>query len=325
MKTTKVSAYESKRIRLEEAELPEITENEVLIESYYTAISPGTELYRIYEREKENIPGSFPFYPGYSGCGKVIAKGDKVQHLNVGDMVGAPLRHWSHMNINTDHCVKLPDNLCPKISAPFKVAAISLYGVARAEINLGEQVAVIGLGPIGNLAAQFAVAAGAGKVTGFDYDEQRRKLAEKCGIGATEADCSLEEIHNRYDVVIEATGNPEAIKTAYRIVGYYGRVILLGSSRGLTNDVDFYQYVHGKGVSLIGAHVGVWNPKEPGWLGTRQRKDAEAVFEFLAGKRINIESLISENVKPENAQNIYDRLVSRKEPLMLAVYDWKGI
>ena len=71
-------------------------------------------------------------------------------------------------------------------------------------------MAVLGLGPIGNLAAQLGFCAGAGSVTGFDFVEWRRVLAKKCGILRTEENGEDEAFDSVFDVVIEATGVPLA-------------------------------------------------------------------------------------------------------------------
>ena len=321
MKTLKIQAYEAGKLRLEEAELSPAGENEVTIETHYSSISPGTELAWVYHLE--NTPGKFPFYPGYSNCGKIIAVGDKVTGFKIGDSVAAPVSHWSHINANANDCVLLPNDMDLKEASPYKVAAVAMHGINRAKVEIGDSVAVVGLGPIGNVAAQIALNVGTKEVFGFDLVESRRIVAEKCGIKNTAADGTLEAYDSRFNVVIEVTGNPQAIKTAMKLVAKAGKVILLGSSRGVTENVDFYKDVHCKGCAIIGAHTWAPCPYYNTNVQERQKIECEMTIQMLKEKKITFNPLISEVFEPKNAQSMYDRLMARNEPLLLAAYKWK--
>jgi len=322
METLKVQAYEKGHVQMETTELPALKENEVLIETHYTAISPGTELAWLHHMA--NTPGQYPYYPGYSGCGKIVAKGEQVEGLEVGDLVAAQLKHWAYNIFNADSCIKLPDGVSSKNASPFYLASISLQGIRKADIQIGDEVAVLGLGPIGNPAAQLAFVAGAANVVGFDIVEWRRTLAEKCGIKNTDSDGSQEKHQNKYDVVIEATGVPEAIVTAFQMARPLGTVILLGSTRGMTENVNFYSDVHRKGITVVGAHTmhRAKNPEDRFGHFRTEDQDNDAIIKLIHGERITFEPMISGLYTPYEAQSIYDRLLAREDKLMLPVFDW---
>lgn len=103
-----------------------------------------------------------------------------------------------------------------------------------------------------------------------------------------------------------------------------GRVVLLGSTRGNTDGVNFYRDVHRKGIAVIGAHEMHRAQDERDQFGhfRSHQRDEETIIDLLAQRRIVLEPLISENAAPECAQTIYDRLLSKKEPLMLAAFCW---
>ena len=67
MKADKICAYEKGKVRLESCEVKPPGENEVLIKTLFSTISPGTEL--AWLNHMENTPGEYPYYPGYSCCG----------------------------------------------------------------------------------------------------------------------------------------------------------------------------------------------------------------------------------------------------------------
>lgn len=320
MKANKICAYEKGKVKLENYEVVAPGEQEVLVETIFSMISPGTELAWI--NHMENTPGEYPYYPGYSCCGRIKETGKGVKELHTGDLIVCNQIHCSAFTINSAKCTKVSENVSVDTASAFRLASISLQGIRKADIQIGDRAAVLGLGPIGNLAAQLAYTAGAGEVVGFDFLEWKRELGKKCGILKVERDG--EKYQNDFDVIIEATGAPQAVNTALKMVKPLGRVVLLGSTRGNTDNVNFYRDVHRKGIHLIGAHEMHRARDEEDVFGhfRTHKKDEITIMNLLAQNRLNLKELISEIIKPEEAQNIYNRLLDKKEALMLAAFKW---
>jgi 2-desacetyl-2-hydroxyethyl bacteriochlorophyllide A dehydrogenase len=121
--------------------------------------------------------------------------------------------------------------------------AIGAHGVRRAGIVAGEDVLVVGAGPIGLGLMRFAALAGA-RVISLDVNRRRLDACRVLGVhdlvdGATEdAEARVRELTNGRmpDVVIDATGNLQAIRTAFRYLSHAGRYVLVGLQKG---DVAF--------------------------------------------------------------------------------------
>jgi threonine dehydrogenase-like Zn-dependent dehydrogenase len=118
--------------------------------------------------------------------------------------------------------------------------AIGAHGVRRADIQQGEFVLIIGAGPIGLGAMEFARIAG-GKVIALDINDDRlkfckEKLKVEHTINALSADVTeeLKEITNgdMPTVVIDATGSLEAINNAFQYTAHGARYVLIGLQRG---------------------------------------------------------------------------------------------
>ncbi len=118
--------------------------------------------------------------------------------------------------------------------------AIGAHGVARAAIKKDEFVLVIGAGPIGLGAIEFAALDG-GKVIVMDVNEERlqfckQKLDVQHAINALDANVfeQLKEIAggDMPTVVIDATGNQKAINNAFQYLAHGGRFILIGLQKG---------------------------------------------------------------------------------------------
>ena len=321
MKTKIIESYEEGKVRITEKELEAVGSKDVLLRCIYSAISPGTELAWIWHMA--NTPGIYPYFPGYSSYCQVEAVGDEVKNVCAGDKVIARTYHSQYSVVGCSQVTKICGNVDPLQAAGYRLASISLQGVRKADIQIGDSVAVIGLGAIGNLGAQIAQIAG-GRVTGFDTVDWRRDIAVQCGIDSVESDAGAHA--DEFDVVFEATGVPAVVNTAIEMVRPQGRLILLGSSRGLTDGVNFYK-VHRKGISIIGAHEMHRSHDADDRFGHfRSGMEDEATIGYLLEEgRLNLRPMVSDVVSPDDAQSAYDRLYGKKEKLILIAFDWTAL
>jgi len=125
---------------------------------------------------------------GYSSAGVVLEVGSGVNEFAVGDPVAcAGVDHASHAEMNwvpKNLCVKIPPNVNFDSAASVALGAIALQGVRISEAKLGERVAVIGLGLVGQLVAQILHAGGC-VVWGLDPDPRARDGIVPCMEGWT--------------------------------------------------------------------------------------------------------------------------------------------
>ena len=123
-----------------------------------------------------------PIPLGYSCAGVVVEAGTQAGGLAVGDRVacgGAGFANHAEFNyVPRNLVVKLPDSVSFEDASCATVGSIALQGLRQCDLRLGESVAVIGLGLLGQLAVQMARASGC-RVIGFDPNKGRCELA--CG------------------------------------------------------------------------------------------------------------------------------------------------
>ena len=312
------------QIAVEPITLSQPGPSQVLIEMHYSTISPGTELAWLHGLP--NTPCEWPMDAGYCSCGTVRAVGGEVTHVSVGDKVVTDVPHASAAVVDGPRCAKLPEGGTMTDVLPHRLASIALQGVRKAQIQLGQSVAVLGLGVIGNLAGQIARAAGATLVVGVDPLKFRRDIATKCGYDAVDgaANDAMKRVLSEagFDVIIEATGAANAVLDALAIARRFGTVILLGSSRGETNNVNFYRDVHRKGVTLIGAHDSTRAKADDTPPRFTHATDTQTVLKLFAAKRMTGKPLISDTVSWRDAAKAYERLHAREEELMTICLDW---
>lgn len=128
-----------------------------------------------------------PLPLGYSCAGVVREVGRGAEEFRVGDRVAcAGMTYASHAEtvfVPKNLTVKIPDGVSFDEAAFVTLGAIALQGVRTAEIKLGESVAVIGLGLLGQLSVQLLKAAGC-RVIGIDLDPAKIALARTLGADA---------------------------------------------------------------------------------------------------------------------------------------------
>ncbi len=121
---------------------------------------------------------------GYSIVGKVIEVGKGVNEFKYGDIVaGGGAGYANHSEINfipKNLCAKVPDGIDLRDAALTTIASIALQGFRQTHSQIGENVAVIGLGLIGQILVQIIQANGC-RAFGFDLSESKCALALKNG------------------------------------------------------------------------------------------------------------------------------------------------
>ena len=296
---------------------------EVLVRIHASVISPGTE--RAFLLGLPNTKASFPTVPGYSCAGVVQAVGKNVNGLRPGDRVAGVANHASHALIKPELLVHIPPGVSDEDAAFVELGVIALQGVRRAAIEPGERVVVLGLGLIGQLALQLARWAGAAPIIAVSRSTTFHATAiaggadEVLDLGSQPA--SAPEL--QADVVLEATGSPAAISTAMHCARRGGRVVLLGSSRGITTGIDFERHVSERDLTIIGAHITSIAAHEsvPGrWT---RHDEAKLFLDLVAAKHVDLHPLITQRVSPAEANRVYDDLVAQRSAAVGIVFDWK--
>jgi threonine dehydrogenase-like Zn-dependent dehydrogenase len=295
---------------------------QVLIRSVVTLVSPGTE--RAMFCGLPNTRTDYPAYPGYSGAGVVVAVGSKRSRFKVGERAAGPLPHASLALADEERVFAIPDGVSFEGAAFVQLAIIALQGVRKVQPLLGRSVAVLGQGLVGQLAIQFAYLSGAYPVIAVGCSPQKLALSKQSGATEIIALGEDPEAPDRLavEVAIEASGNPAAVVEALRCVRPRGQVVLLGSSRGVSEGVDFGRLVLGKGVQVIGAHSNALPQLEssPGWW--TWRREGETFFSLLAHGDLHLDHLVSERVNPIEAGWFYRRLARCERGIVGAFFDW---
>lgn len=273
-----------------EVETAEIDENirssEVLIRNRLGLISPGTEL-AIFTGEHRGFEmpdhwAKYPWWPGYCNVGEVGAVGRAVFGIEVGDRVVHESTHATFARQHAASVVKVGAHVPDEQAVFFKLAGIAATPQMVAPVGFGERAAVVGLGMVGNLAAQLCSAAGAWSVVGVDPAPRRRAVASECGLDARS---SLADVEDALPYVIEAVGLGVTVRDAIRATAPGGRTIILSSPREKV-ELDPYFDVHHSSKQVIGTHESARDR-------TQRRAYDEYLLDLLATGRVSVDPFVT--------------------------------
>ncbi len=308
---------------------------DVVVKTHYSLISPGTELAGYVGLDMWR---KYPYTPGYAACGEVLAVGKDVKDVKPGDMVFSYTGHASHVKSNR-LVSRLPAGLDKKLAPFARMAGVSITSLRASEAELGDYVVVLGLGLVGNLAAQLFALSGC-EVIGIDPSSSRRDLARKCGtkhvVNPAEED-ARKRVHEitrgrMCEVVVEASGVPAVAETAAQYAAKLGEVILVGSPRGehksdvtpLLNSIHLW----GNGcISFKGAHE--WRypvDRDPnGHIKHSIMRNIEILLGLIADGRLRVKDLLTHVLPPTECKAAYDGLLNKKDEFLGVVFDWTKV
>ncbi len=328
------------KVTVEEFEVPHPQPGQVLIRTEASAVSAGTELavytgiHQWLSDPSRSWP-KFPFVPGYSAVGRIEAVGEGVEDYATGDRVIWAGRHETHALVNASGpgagLWRIAEHVPTQAAACAVLTRFPLTALVRCGQVLGQSVAVLGLGMIGQLTLRLFCATGAYPVIGIDPVQRRRALAQASGYGVVAIDPSagdvgavLRELNGGAlpDIVVDATGAPEAVKLAMSVVADGGKVIMVGSPRGIATEVDFYWDLHGRSISLIGAHGSAVDvePREK-FPFTRDRL-FRLIVHLLESEKLHIDDLITHHAHTSELGTMYDGLLHRRDDFLGVTLHW---
>ena len=190
------------------------------------------------------------------------------------------------------------------------------------QVKQGQRLVVMGQGVIGRLATLLGRAIGVEEV--ICITQSRAKLVNS-GDGrriATEDAEAIETIRSLAgDVVIDATGNPEAIHTAILATREGGKIVLLGSNRGSTTSFGFNGLPMQKRISIVGAHIRNQHLL-PSDIGLNYQDEARVIQELIEQKRLSLGEVITCRTSWFDLMNYYNKKLSTDRGACAVLVDW---
>jgi len=322
-------------VRYEEVSNPTVNSQDVLVRVRAAGIcATDIELCEGLHPHVTTGRTTLPLIPGHEWSGEIIGLGDKVVGFHIGDKVtgecSVGCRRCEYCfqgyynqceNLEETGILNRDGGFAELISFPFfflhkfnslsfeeaaltEPTAIAIYAVTSAHVGPKDYVAIVGPGPIGLLAVQAAKAFGAKAILLSGTRQERLELGRRLGADAVinpEQENLIEATEKftrgrKFDVVIEATGNPDVVGDITSIVRSCGKIVLVGSFGGQKGLLDLDRIVTGN-ISLLGV---VGSPNV--W---------ETSIQLLETQRMRVTPLITHRFELSQIQEALDTVRKR--------------
>ena len=341
---------EANKAELLPAQNPERLEpGQIRLETCYSLVSPGTELswYSGIQRDVAGDKFHYPIYPGYCQSGRVVEVSTDVEGLKVGELIVSGGPHASQIVVSpeesedlthgdlTKPIQKVPQGLNAKLAPFAKIGEIAMTAIRIAEYSLGDRVLVLGLGLVGNLAAQLFQLSGA-DVLAVDISDFRIQRARTCGVrnAVNSKEVDLGQIVREWsgglgaDVTVESVGSSELILQSVDLTRRLGEVIILGTPRRKTelNPSPHLWQAHMKGVRLKGALRCLFYPLHPrSYSRYSVAEDLRQILQLMADNRLNVEPLHTDTFKPDECQQAYRHIQEAGDRSLGVLFEWTDL
>jgi predicted dehydrogenase len=360
-----------KEIIVDEVSDPVVSHNHVLVRPFYSLISAGTEtadihtdsivkevadnpshLKTVWNVMKKTDPVStfnevrakFEDYAvlGYSGAGIVVERDSQVTDLQIGQRVaygGEGTGHGETINVGRNLIARVPDNVSFQEACFTTLGAIAMNAVRLSEINVGDVVAVIGLGLVGQLTAQLVRCQG-GVVIAIDLDKKRVDLAVETGADhgliageTTVADVRALTAGRGADCVIVAAASKSAkpLQEGVSMARDRGRVVMVGACPIEIPRGEMYV----KELSFLVSRAygpGSYDPKYEkqgidypiSYVRWTENRNMEEFLRLISTGKVDVRSLISHEFELDDAPAAYQTIMGNGGSSMAVVLKYEA-
>lgn len=334
-------------LRYEEVDIPSIKDDEVLVGVRAAGIC-GSDLGRVMTTGTY----TFPTIPGHEFCGVIVQAGKNVTDHAPGErVVVAPIlpcmrcrycsrgdyglcNDYSYLGSRQNgafaqyvaapacNLLPLPDEVSFREGALVEPAAVTLHGMIHVGISAGETVAVMGCGPIGLFAIQFARILGARRIIAADIAPEKLVVAaavgaEECIDSSTrdtvEALLSLTD-GNGVDVAIETAGVPQTQEQCIRSLRKRGRLLYLGTShKDVVLPPRTFERIVRNELSICGS----WNSYSAPFPGI----EWVATLDYARKGVLDVSTLITHSFDLCEAPRVFQDLSRRTFPFTKVIFE----
>ncbi|ACD89977.1 MAG: chlorophyll synthesis pathway protein BchC [Chlorobium limicola] len=307
-----------RQISLCEVTLKQLSSTDVLVETYWSSISTGTEK-MAYNGLIPSPPFIFPFIPGYETVGRIIEAGDHVNQSLIGKFayvagsfgyidVNAAFGGASQYIVCPVDSITLLDSIAnPQCGIALPLGATALHIIDLAAVE-NRKVLILGQGAVGILASELARHMGARLIAVTEpYQNRLRFSSADLKVNPDNEDVSAALAGHEFDVLIDSTGIMSAIDTGLRFLKFHGVVIFGGYYQRMNID---YSQAFQKELSFIAAKQ---------WA----HGDLERVRDLIAAKKLNAEKIFTHQCQvDDNITSVYMQAFGDPDCLKMILH-WK--
>jgi threonine dehydrogenase-like Zn-dependent dehydrogenase len=310
-----------------------VGDGEVLAETIFSAISPGTEL-AAYTGAPPLRPGVvYPRLIGYCNVARVLACGKAVSGVVPGDRILTFSSHRSHFCIPaTDVLAVLSDGIASEDAACAYLFHLGYDAVLKSGVRAGSEVIVIGLGVLGLTTVALAALAGARVFAISDHEASRQKAL---AFGATE--CFSRAESQRLDerlgparagVVVTTSNTWADWRLALEGAGQRGTIAVLGFPGRQETAIPFNPldsaHFYMRQLCIMAVGMSPELPDSRGFLPFNERANLHRLLEWIQAGRLRPAGLVSRRFPGTQLGEAYECLLRREGNPLTYLLDWRA-
>jgi L-iditol 2-dehydrogenase len=340
-----VVLHEPGVMRLERVDIPKVQAGELLVQVAACGVC-GSDIPRM------NFTGAHrhPIICGHEFSGHVVDKSEDVVDFDIGDLVTVPpllpCRQCSacaegsfslcedydyfgsrrdgayaeYVTVPSNNALVVPVGLDPRAAAMIDPCAIAAHAIWKTKLSTGHHVAVLGAGPIGLFAIQWAKLMGAEKILAVDVNQEKADMAIRAGAtcAATSSDEAIALSGRGFDVVIESAGVPPTIALAVRLAARHGEAVFIGiPGSSVEYDKATFSHFLRREVKLMGS----WNSFSAPFPGREWTESVRLLTEGSLEWKFMITHELPLCQVPETLVQLAERSVFSSKVLFLPALD----
>lgn len=339
MKADAIIFVQPKEVQLGQAELPDPTPRDIIVQTEVSGVSVGTERWAYLGKRPEL---QFPNVPGYMAVGTITSSGaeatakgwktgDRVYYFATrfrGELEG---KSWmgSHVSqgvvdvcgpraaageLGIHHCERVPKGLAPEDAVLTGLCAVAMRGIEMAVVPAATKVLVNGLGVIGQYALQVCQLKGA-HVTGVDVVDSRLEIARTFGAehvlhGTRDklAEAAAKIAPGGFDIIIDTSSIAAVVNSLFPLLKFRGKFVFQGwYPPPAALDLDAMQARMPSGYFPCGTGA----------------EAVETALDWAARGWLKSKPLITHTFSPREAAKVYGMIEAGSENFLGIVFDWR--
>jgi predicted dehydrogenase/threonine dehydrogenase-like Zn-dependent dehydrogenase len=344
-----------------EVPIPAVGPDDVLVRTRYSFVSVGTERMKVSQarmslaakakqrpdqvrqvldtvREQGLTPTvrkvqerlKAPSTLGYSCSGVVEAVGSHVDEFRVGDLVAAigegVATHAEYNGVPRNLVAQVPANVSLEDASASAIGAIAIHSLRQAKLELGESVAIVGLGLLGQFLVQLCRATGC-RVMGIDLDVGKCELAVQSGAEAACKPDTDDALHHALEIsgglgvdavlLTVSTKDLGPIDLAAALVRDRGRVVCLGNTAiqldwrtWFGKEIDF-RFSRAMGAGIYDPDYFYRGRDYPiGYVRWTANRNVQAFLDLIEQKKLDLSKLITHRFPFTDAMEVFDQIAN---------------
>ena len=329
------------KVEIGELELPPLANDQVLVSTRYSAISPGTEglIYRgsmplnlPLDENISSLAGNFdyPFRYGYILVGRIVECGANIDPAWLDRLVFVFHPHQNLVVVRLQECLPVPVELKAESALFLPNMESALNFVMDAKPVIGYCVGVFGLGVVGLLCTALLSEIALTELIAVDTLQYRREKALAMGASSAQdpnnskqwnnlkAHLSERPEPNGLDIAFELSGNMDALNQAIELTGFGGKIIVGSWYGNQSKPIDLGGRFHRSRIHLISSQVSSIDPQ----LSARWTKARRLQLAWSMIKHVKPETLITHRLKFSEYKTAFKINADKSQNVLQTIFEY---